>query len=84
MEQEELSLNNRRADMGPTRKPGKESNKATLARIEKEMAQPRIVKSARKGASTRQDSQSPRHDRLSPQLLFRKLAFEPPFDRFTT
>ncbi len=43
--------------MGPTRKPGKESNKATLARIEKEMAQPRIVKSARKGASTSKDSQ---------------------------
>jgi len=60
---------NWRVDMGITGKPGKESNKATLARIKKEMAQPRIVKSARKGASTRHDSQRPRHDRLSPQLL---------------
>jgi hypothetical protein len=57
MEQEELSLNNKRGDMGTTRKPGKESDKATLARIKKEMAQPRIVKSARKETSTRQDSQ---------------------------
>ena len=36
--------------MGTIRKPRNESNKATLARIEKEMAQPRIAKSARKGA----------------------------------
>jgi hypothetical protein len=35
--------------MGTTKKPRKESNKATLARIEKEMAQPRISKSARQG-----------------------------------
>jgi len=48
---------NRRLDMGTKREPRKESNKATLARIKKEMAQPRIVKSAIKGASTRQDSQ---------------------------
>ena len=48
---------NWRVDMGTIREPRKESNKATLARIKKEMAQPRIVKSARKGASTRQDSQ---------------------------
>ena len=36
--------------MGTIRKPRNESNKATLARIKKEMAQPRIAKSARKGA----------------------------------
>ena len=48
---------NWRVDMGTTKEPRKESNKATLARIKKEMAQPRIAKSARKGASTRQDSQ---------------------------
>jgi len=36
--------------MGSIRKPGNESNKATLFRIKKEMAQPRIAKSARKGA----------------------------------
>jgi hypothetical protein len=36
--------------MGTRREPRKESNKATLARVKKEMAQPRIVKSARKGA----------------------------------
>lgn len=34
--------------MGKIRKPGSESNKATLARVTKEMAQPRIAKSARK------------------------------------
>ena len=51
------SFYNWRVDMGTTRKPGKESNKATLARVKKEMAQPRIVKSARKGASTGKDSQ---------------------------
>jgi hypothetical protein len=34
--------------MGTIRKPRKESNKATLARIKKEMAQARIAKSARK------------------------------------
>jgi len=34
--------------MGSIKKPGKESNEATLARIKKEMAQPRIAKSARK------------------------------------
>ena len=48
---------NWRVDMGTTREPKKESSKATLARIKKEMAQPRIVKSARNGASTRKDSQ---------------------------
>ena len=42
--------------MRTTRKLRKESNKATLARIKKEMAQPRIAKSARKWALTRQDS----------------------------
>jgi hypothetical protein len=41
---------NWRVDMGSIRKPRNESNKATLSRIEKEMAQPRIAKSARKGA----------------------------------
>jgi len=35
--------------MGSIRKPRNESNKATLSRIEKEMTQPRIAKSARKG-----------------------------------
>jgi histone H3/H4 len=38
----------RRVDMGTIRKPENESNKATLARIMKEMAKPRISKSARK------------------------------------
>jgi hypothetical protein len=47
----------RRVDMGTKWEPRKESNKATLARIEKEMAQPRIAKSARKEVSTRRDSQ---------------------------
>jgi hypothetical protein len=42
--------------MGIIREPKNESNKATLSRVKKEMAQPRIAKSARKGASTRQDS----------------------------
>jgi hypothetical protein len=36
--------------MGTVRKPTNESDKATLARVEKEMAQPRIAKSARKEA----------------------------------
>jgi hypothetical protein len=36
--------------MGTVRKPRDESDKATLARVEKEMAQPRIAKSARKDA----------------------------------
>ena len=49
--------------MGTFREPRNESSKATLARIKKEMAQPRIAKSARKGASNRQDSQWPRHNR---------------------
>jgi hypothetical protein len=49
--------------MGTIREPRDESNKATLSRIKKEMGQPRITKSARKGARTRQDSQWPRHDR---------------------
>jgi hypothetical protein len=40
--------------METTRKPRKESNRATLARIKKEMKQPRIAKSAREGASTRE------------------------------
>ena len=44
-------------DMGTFREPRNESSKATLARIKKEMAQPRIAKSARKGASNRQDPQ---------------------------
>jgi hypothetical protein len=35
--------------MAGIRNPSNESNKATLARITKVMAQPRIVKSARKG-----------------------------------
>jgi len=48
---------NWRVDMGTTRKPGKESNKATLARVKKEMAQPRIAKSAREEASARKDCQ---------------------------
>jgi hypothetical protein len=43
--------------MGTVRKPRKEPNKATLARSEKEMAQPRIAKSAREEASARKDSQ---------------------------
>ena len=37
-------------DMGTVRKPTNESDKATLARVEKEMAKPRIAKSARKDA----------------------------------
>ena len=37
-------------DMGTVRKPTTESDKATLARVEKEMALPRIAKSARKDA----------------------------------
>jgi hypothetical protein len=53
---------NVRADMKTIREPRKESNKALLARIKKEMAQPRIVKSARKEVSTKGDSQ-PRHNR---------------------
>ena len=36
--------------MGTIREPRNESNQATLARIKKEMAKPRIAKSARKGA----------------------------------
>ena len=36
--------------MKSIRKPRHESDKATLARVKKEMAQPRIVKSARKDA----------------------------------
>jgi hypothetical protein len=36
--------------MGSTRKPTSESDKATLARIKKEMALPRIAKSARTDA----------------------------------
>ena len=36
--------------MGSIRKPRNESDKAILARITKEMAQPRVAKSARKGA----------------------------------
>ena len=51
------SFYNSRVDMGTTGKPGKESNKATLARVKKEMTQQRIVKSSRKGESTRKDSQ---------------------------
>jgi hypothetical protein len=41
---------NWKVSMGNIRKPGNESDKATLARITKEMAKPRIAKSARKGA----------------------------------
>ena len=37
-------------DMGTVKKPTDESDKATLARVEKEMAKPRIAKSARKDA----------------------------------
>jgi hypothetical protein len=36
--------------MGSTRKPANESDKEILARIKKEMALPRIAKSARKDA----------------------------------
>jgi len=36
--------------MGTVRKPTNESDKATLARVEKDMAKPRIAKSARKEA----------------------------------
>ena len=36
--------------METVRKPRIESSKATLARVEKEMAKPRIAKSARKDA----------------------------------
>jgi hypothetical protein len=36
--------------MGTIREPRNESSKATLARITKIMSQPRITKSARKGA----------------------------------
>ena len=36
--------------MGTVRKPMNESDKATLARVEKDMAKPRIAKSARKEA----------------------------------
>ena len=36
--------------MGTIRKPRNESNQATLSRVKKEMAKPRIAKSARKGA----------------------------------
>jgi len=36
--------------MGSLREPRNESSKATLSRIKKEMAKPRIAKSARKGA----------------------------------
>lgn len=41
---------NWRVDMGSIKQPRKESSKATIARITKEMVQPRIAKSARKGA----------------------------------
>ena len=34
-------------DMGTVKKPTNESDKATLARVKKEMAKPRIAKSAR-------------------------------------
>ena len=37
-------------DMGTVKKPTNESDKAILARVEKEMAKPRIAKSARKKA----------------------------------
>ena len=36
--------------MGTKREPRNESNQATLSRIKKEMAKPRIAKSAREGA----------------------------------
>jgi hypothetical protein len=48
---------NWREDMGTTRKPRKESSKAILARIKKEMEQPRVTKSAREEASARKDWQ---------------------------
>jgi hypothetical protein len=41
---------NWRVNMGTVRKPRNESNEATLARVKKEMAQPRIARSARKDA----------------------------------
>jgi hypothetical protein len=46
------SLSLLRANMRSIKKTGNESNQSTLARITKEMAQPRIAKSARKGART--------------------------------
>jgi len=45
-----VSSYNWRVYMGTIREPRNESDKATLSRIKKEMAQPRIAKSARKGA----------------------------------
>jgi hypothetical protein len=42
----------KKVNMGSIRKPRNESNKAMLARITKEMAQPRIAKSARKGGES--------------------------------
>ena len=41
---------NWRVDMGNVKKPRTESDEATLARVKKEMAQPRVAKSARKDA----------------------------------
>jgi hypothetical protein len=41
--------------MRTVRKPRNEFDKATLARVEKEMAKPRIAKSARKASWIRQD-----------------------------
>jgi hypothetical protein len=41
---------NWRVEMGNVKKPRTESDEATLARVKKEMEQPRIAKSARKDA----------------------------------
>ena len=48
--------------MGSVKKPRNESNKATLARVKKQMAKPRIVKSAKKGRVNPQVSHWPRHN----------------------
>jgi hypothetical protein len=42
---------NQGVDMGTIREPRNESSNATLIQIKKEMAQPRITKSARKGGA---------------------------------
>jgi hypothetical protein len=44
------SSSNWGVDMGKVKKPRTESDDATLARVKKEMEQPRIAKSARKDA----------------------------------
>jgi hypothetical protein len=44
------SSSNWRVDMGKVKTPRTESDEATLARVKKEMEQPRVAKSARKDA----------------------------------